>query len=407
MEIFLLVAALLLSGFFSGSEIAFVSVNRIEIEIWLRKRLKGAASAFYLSSQPERFLGTVLVGNNIVNIAFASLVTYYLQAYVNDFLIVLFNSVILLLLGEIIPKTIFREMAHRLVLALAWPLRFFYFLLFPIIKAVNFFAHCTLKLFGQTQTAALPFFSRKDIEILIHEGERVGVVEKDAWEIISRLFRLSSRRVREIMVPRTEIVFVRVTDTIAQIKKVFEQCPYSRLPVIEEDLDHICGVVYSADLLEKPTQLQKILRRVIFVPESKKCFDLLRQMKKEKMSLVILIDEYGGTSGVVTVEDIVEELFGEIQDEYDDERRLFHRLQNGSVVADGRAKVMQINEQLNWSLPAGNYETINGLILETIGRIPKTYDEVQIDQYKIKILGASNNRVQRVSLRPRVQQQKE
>ncbi len=201
------------------------------------------------------------------------------------------------------------------------------------------------------------------------------------------------------MVPRTEIVFVQITDSMAQVKKTFQQCSYSRLPVIEEDLDHICGIVHSADLLKKPSHLKQILRKATFVPESKRCFDLLRQMKKEKISLVILIDEYGGTSGLVTLEDIMEELFGDIQDEYDKEHQLFQLLRDGSIIADGRAEVRQINEQLNTSLPLGNYETINGLILQTVGRIPKTGEQIQIDHYRIKIIKASGKRVEIVNLR--------
>jgi len=399
MKILLLIITLFLSGFFSGSEIAFVSVSRIQIEIWLRKKLKGAANAFYLSSQPERFLSTVLIGTNIVNITFASLITYYLQAYFNDFLIVLFNSAILLLLGEIIPKTICRKMAHRWVRVLALPLRFFHLLFFPVIKAINFVVNGILIFLGQTQETTSSFFSRRDIEILIREGEQIGIVGKEEWKIISRLFRLSSRQAREIMVPRTEIVFVQITDSMAQVKKTFQQCSYSRLPVIEEDLDHICGIVHSADLLKKPSHLKQILRKATFVPESKRCFDLLRQMKKEKISLVILIDEYGGTSGLVTLEDIMEELFGDIQDEYDKEYQLFQLLRDGSIIADGRAEVRQINEQLNTSLPLGNYETINGLILQTVGRIPKTGEQIQIDHYRIKIIKASGKRVEIVNLR--------
>ena len=275
----------------------------------------------------------------------------------------------------------------------------FHLLFFPIIKAINFVVNGILIFLGQTQETTSSFFSRRDIEILIREGEQIGIVGKEEWKIISRLFRLSSRQAREIMVPRTEIVFVQITDSMAQVKKTFQQCSYSRLPVIEEDLDHICGIVHSADLLKKPSHLKQILRKATFVPESKRCFDLLRQMKKEKISLVILIDEYGGTSGLVTLEDIMEELFGDIQDEYDKEHQLFQLLRDGSIIADGRAEVRQINEQLNTSLPLGNYETINGLILQTVGRIPKTGEQIQIDHYRIKIIKASGKRVEIVNLR--------
>ncbi len=316
-QILLLILAVLLCAFFSGSETAFVSTTIYETEIWLKRHRFGAAAAHRFVRRPETLLVAILVGNNIAIVAFSTAVTYYLQGYVNDFLILLFNSFIILIFAEILPKTILREKAHQTVRYLAVPMVFFYYLLYPIIWTINLFSKALLFLLRTDPRKMHQFFSRRDMEILIREGTVGGVVEESEQKIITRLFHLSELKVREIMVPRTEIVFLEIRESISKVTRTVEQFRFSRYPVVRRKLDDVVGMVLAKDLLKKPQNLQEILRPVLFVPESKPCLNLLREFQKKKMSLAIVIDEYGGTSGLATLEDIVEELFGEIRDEYD------------------------------------------------------------------------------------------
>ncbi len=397
-QILLLILAVLLCAFFSGSETAFVSTTLYETEIWLKRRRLGATAAHRFVQHPETLLVTILVGNNVAIVAFSSTITYYLQNYVNDFLILLMNSAIILIFAEILPKTILREKSHQTVRFLAIPMVVFYILMYPIIWTVNLFSKILLSLLQTDPQKMDQFFSRRDIEILIREGTGNGLVEESEQKIITRLFHLSELKVREIMVPRTEIVYLRISDSISEVTRKIEEFRFSRYPVIRKRLDDVAGAVFAKDLLKKPATLQEILRPVLFVPESKLCLDMLREFRQRKMSLAIVVDEYGGTSGLITLEDIVEELFGEIRDEYDRELPFFKRVAKDTVIASGRAEIHDLNRDLGWHLPEGNYETVGGLIIEREGRIPAPGEMVRVNGFRIQIVKASPKKIQVVKI---------
>ncbi len=397
-QILLLILAVLLCAFFSGSETAFVSTTLYETEIWLKRKRFGAAAAHRFVRKPEALLVTILVGNNVAIVAFSTAVTYYLQGVVNDFLILLFNSFIILIFAEILPKTILREKAHQTVRYLAIPMLFFYYVMYPIVWAVNLFSKALLFLLQTDPRHVHQFFSRRDMEILIREGTGSGIVEESEQKIITRLFRLSELKVREVMVPRTEMVVLRISDSIAKVTRTIERHRFSRYPIIRQKLDNVVGLVLAKDLLKKPQRLQEILRPVLFVPESKLCLDMLREFQQKKMSLAVVIDEYGGTAGLITLEDIVEELFGEIRDEHDRETRVFKRVGKNTIIASGRAEIHDLNRDLGWDLPTGNYETVGGLIIEREGRIPKPGEVIQVGRYRIQVVRASPKKIQVVKI---------
>ncbi|NOY77977.1 MAG: HlyC/CorC family transporter [Calditrichaeota bacterium] len=392
-QILLLIAMLLLSAFFSGSETAFVSVTLYETEIWLRKGRIGAKQAHRFIQRPEMLLVTILVGNNIAIVTFSSVVTYYFQGVLNDGVILLLNSFIILIFAEILPKAILREKAHSVVRFLAIPMLVFHYVMLPIIVVVNSFSKFLLLFFRVNPRQMHQFFNRRDMEILIREGAKSGVVEESEQEIITRIFRLSRLRVREIMVPRTDMVSIDLADDIPTIIQTVQAFRFSRYPVINKRVDNVVGLVLAKDLLKRPASVKEILREVYFVPESKLCIDLLHEFRQKKISLAVVVDEYGGTSGLVTLEDIIEELFGEIQDEYDFEPKLFKRVAPNTVIASARAGINDLNRELNWNLPAGNYETIGGLILERTHGIPPSGATLEVNGYRIQIMKATKKRI--------------
>jgi len=399
MKIVLLIIGLLLAAYFSGTETAFVSVTLIEAEVWLKKKLRGARWVYHFLSQPDRYLITVLIGNNIAIIAFSSLSTYYLSSYLSYLGILLFNSFFLLIFGEILPKTILRETARKTVRFLAFPLLLFRLLFYPLYLVMALVTRFLLRLLGQRSESLRGFFSRRDLEVLLRQGVSKGVISPGERVIISRVFRFSNRKVREVLVPRTEMVCLPISATVKEARQLVARSGFSRLPVYGKNLDDIRGVLYAKDLIRMPRTLKEILREPMFVPQSVLCSELLHQMRAKHVTMAIVIDEFGGTAGLVTLEDIVEELFGEIRDEFDESTDRLRRLPNGDLLVSARAEVERINEAMNWNLPTGNYETIGGLILERLGRIPRAGENIRVDGYLIRVLRADHRRVRFVKIR--------
>jgi putative hemolysin len=398
MKISVLILSLLLSAFFSGSETAFVSVSFIEAQVWLKRKMSGAKWIFYFISHPDRYLITILIGNNIALITFTSLTTYYLETYINHFLILIINSLFLLIIGEILPKTFFRELAHKIIRYLAVPLLFFRWFFYPLYLFLDFFISFSFKLFGQSKQNLSQYFTKKDLEILLREGEKGGVIDTRERKIMSRVFRLSNRKVREVIVPRTEIVTLSKNDSIEKAVEMFKISGFSRLPVIDQDLDNILGIVYAKDLLNEPKNLKEIIRDSFFIPQSILCSVLLKQMQSKFVTFAIVLDEYGGTAGLVTLEDIVEELFGEISDEFDDHLIRTKKLSKTELLASTRAEIHSVNEQMKWKLPHGNFETIGGMIMDHLGRIPQIDESFKIDKYSITVLRGDKHKLRFVKI---------
>lgn len=398
MKILLLIISLLLMAFFSGSETAFVTVSRIKLEIWKKRRIRGARHAYDFASKPERFLTTTLIGTNIMLVAFSSLAAIYLEKHLGELAILVVVSSFLLIFGDIIPKTVFRELANSLIFRVSLIMKGFYFIFYPVAALCNWVSMRLVRLAKADREEIGNLFSKRDLEILIREGERDGVIEREERKKISKLFDLGRRRVKEVMIPRTEIVAVETRDPIHKVRKTFQRSGYSRLPVMDKDIDHIVGFVHARDLFKEPKELPSVIRDVMFVPKSKRCIDLLREFRMSRINLAIVVDEYGGTAGLVTLEDIIEEIFGEIKDEYDYDRKLYRILDDGSLIVNARAEIEEINEKFNLNLPKGEYETLGGLIITTLRRIPKKGEVLDLPNCKLSILQASPQKVDLVKV---------
>ena len=395
MEIYLAILLLVLSSFFSSTEIAFVAVNRVRLEVKSRSS-KSAQIALQFLKSPEKFLVTVLIGNNLVNLAFGSILTFILKVKFNmdDFSILIFITLVLLIFGEAIPKSIARESPFRFTLLSAYPLKLFYFLFLPAVKISAFLSSKFSKVFKIKSENIKNFFSKKDIEILVKEVEL-----KNAAEIpFSKVFRLSVLPVKDVMRPRAEMVAVEKSMPLQEVYKVFASSGYSRIPVYEKTPDNIVGVLYVKDLFKKPRSIDEVLREPLFVPESKKCIEVLKEFKKSGTSFAIVVDEFGGTSGIVTTEDIVEELVGEIEDEFDSERKVVRKIGENTFVLSGTVEVEYLNREFDLKIPKGDYETIAGYLISRLGRIPAKGEEFIIDTFKFTIISATKTRVNALKL---------
>ncbi|HET6566690.1 MAG TPA: hemolysin family protein [Rhodothermales bacterium] len=417
MNLSLIILALLFSAFFSGSEIAFVVANRLRVEVLARRR-SGYVGRLVQKTlhRPSMYLTTTLVGNNVALVIYSTVMAFYLKPSLTYLFLsmgiaenavgvavlstqTIIASVIVLLLGEILPKSIMREVPNRAVFYLAVPLRVTYIAMYPLIKLAGASASALARLF-QTDAATLSQFIRRDFEVIIEES-REGVdseLDEGKNTLLSNVLALGSIRVKESMVPRTDVEAVEENAALDEVRERFARSGHSKLPVYRENIDHIVGVVIAYDLFTGPASLQDIIRPAKFVPESKKSKDLLSEFLASKTSIAIVIDEYGGTAGLVTREDLLEELIGDIQDEFDVENEVLRQTGENTFVVSGRVHIDELAERFDLELPEGDYETVAGYLLERLGTIPGAREEVVLDSYRFMILKATPKRVDLVRI---------
>ena len=399
-DIIILIILLLVSGFFSSSEMAFVVSNKLKLEIKARKNNLSAKTALLFSQNPQDFFSTVLIGNNIVNIAFASICTVVLTTFfgLGELSILFISTFVLLIIGELIPKYFAREIADRFVLLSALPVKVVSVVLFPFVKVLSSISSRLTQSSNVKEEKINYLFSREDIESLVEESMEAGIVNKKESDIINKVFYLGEQRVYEAMRPRTEIVGVEIGQNINEALTIFIESGYSKLPVYEENLDNIKGVVFAYDIFKSPEDLKSITREIIFVPETKKTFDMLNEMLTRQVSIAIVIDEFGGTAGIITLEDIMEELFGEIKDEYDVEEDICRRIAANTYLISGKVEIDFINEKYSLNIPTGDYETIGGYLTSNLGRIPVEGENVVVDNFNILIARATSIKIELVKL---------
>jgi len=393
-----LIGLILLSGFFSSSELAFIVANKLKIELRARKNKRAAKYAQYFMDNPQVFFSTILISNNIVNISFASLLTMLLlSAYqFNDISILIISTIILLLFGELIPKYIAREFADSFVITSSIPLKIISTILFPFIHITSSIASILTNTRDITQEDTK--IHKDDIHTLLDESSDAGYVDEEDTDIIKNIIELGEQKVYEAMTPRTDIIGVNIDATMDEVIQTFMDSGYSKLPVYEENLDNIKGVIYVYDLFKNPKELKSIIKEIHFVPETKKSLDMLNEFLEKRVSITIVVDEFGGTAGLITVEDIIEEMFGEIQDEYDEDPDVCKKVADNTYVISGKVEIDFINEEFELNIPEGEYETLGGYIITKLGRIPDRGEKLKIDNFDIIILHSTKTKVNLVKM---------
>lgn len=392
---------LMLSAFFSSSEIAFIVGNKIKIEIKARKKNLSALNAKYFINNPDQFFSTILISNNAVNIAFASLSSVFLYELfdLKEFEILLISTTLILLFGELIPKYFGRELADRLVLIVAIPLRVITIVLYPLVKITSKVSSILSRTNLKEEEEIQHLFDKEDIQNLIEESSEAGKMDEEQSDIISKVIDIREQRVYEAMTPRTDIVGIEITSTMHEVLKTFIDSGYSKLPVYDENLDNIKGVVFGKDVFMQPEDLKAIMRDVVFVPETKKSLEMLNEFLDKQFSIAIVVDEFGGTAGMLSVEDLIEELFGEIRDEYDDvEEKTAKKIDSNSYLVNGKVEIDYLNEELELLIPEGDYETIAGYVTFKIGRIPVKGESFKINNLSVQILKADKTKIDLLKL---------
>ncbi|HXW77039.1 MAG TPA: hemolysin family protein [Candidatus Eremiobacteraceae bacterium] len=379
-----------LAACFAMSEAALLALSRLRL---LHKNgANGTHSIERLIADRNLYLTSILVGNTIILLAADSLATW-LAIYYGVWRPVLTATVVMalvvLIFAEIVPKMVAVQDAPGWARRLTWFLNAARTVLKPVTWSLLALTHWIIKLFGGDPNAPGPYVTEEDIRALVNVGEKQGALEEEEKEMIHSIFELGDTVVREVMTPRTDMICADVTDPVSHGVELVIREGYSKLPVYEENIDHIVGVVHDRELLiavsrnEESTPLRTLMRPVKAIPENKKVDELMREMQAEKVSVAIVVDEYGGTAGLVTMEDLLEEIVGEIMDEYDAEEHdrppEIKELSNGDVIVDARMNIDDVNEQLGLSLPTEDFESIGGYTFGLFGRVPTPGEHVSID----------------------------
>ena len=403
-EVAALLVLILASAFFSGSEAALISLSRLRARGMMERSLKGAEAVLRLLDDRNRFLTTILIGNTVVLLAADSLATLlFVHAGVPQPAIVstLVMTVLLLAFGEIIPKTIAVTNNERWALRLAPVVERLAWLMTPVSVTFLFFTNFIVKLFGVHPTPHGPFVTEDDIRNIVDAGAEQKVLEEQEREMIHSIIQFGDTIVREVMTPRPDMVSIDVTLSARRALDLVIADGYSKLPVFEGTIDNVIGVVHDRELLislsdgtlaQKP--IRTLMRPITLVPESKRVSELLREMQRGKFSLAIVVDEYGGTSGLVTMEDLLEEIVGEIRDEHDEgEEEAIRIVSDDEALVDAGTNIEDVNHRLGLHLPHEDFETIGGLTVGLFGRLPHEGEEIESGDVRLRIERTRGRRI--------------
>lgn len=421
LSILIIIVMLLLSAFFSGMEIAYVSSNKIHIEIEKKQGDFLAKILTRLTAKPSKFIATMLIGNNIALVVYGFLMGDVLVAWfqsklptdyqiINYFLIdlslltqTIISTIIILITAEFLPKVFFQIYANSFLKIFAFPAYLFYLLFWFLSSFIIWISDKVLKTFFKTDGDNVELAMTK-VELGNYISEQMQSVEEhdevdSEIQIFQNALEFSEVKAREVMVPRTEIIAVDVKDSIKNISTMFIDSGLSKILVYQDSIDDILGYVHSFELFKKPKSIKSITLPVVFVPATMLVKDVLNILTKKRKSIAVVIDEYGGTAGIMTVEDIVEELFGEIEDEHDSVELIEEKIDDNHYKFSARLEVDYVNETYKLNLPEGeNYETLGGLIVDEAEEIPQEGNVVTIGVFKFKILEVSSTKIDVVEL---------
>ncbi|WP_343705348.1 hemolysin family protein [Flavobacterium sp.] len=414
MEISIIIICLILAAFFSGMEIAFTSANKIYLEIEKKQDDFLSRILTKLTENPSKFIAAMLIGNNVALVIYGFFMGDLILGWMAHFGFVfsdwwniliqtLLAAFVVLLTSEFFPKVFFQIYANSLIKILALPAYLFYRLFYYISTFFIWIADFVLSKFFKTEGNQIHLFSR--IELGNYITEQMSTVEEDEEvdseiQIFQNALEFSNVKARDIMTPRTEIVDIDLFDTVDDLKALFIETGYSKIIISQNSLDDIVGYVHSFDLFKKPSTIKSVLMTVEFVPETILIKDVLNLLIKKRKNVAVVLDEYGGTSGIVTIEDIVEELFGEIEDEHDlDEELIEEEIGEGKYLFSTRLDVEYLNETYKLMIPEeDSYGTLGGFIVYHTKEIPQKGDKIVIDKFHFSIQEASNKKIELVKL---------
>ncbi|MFT5078076.1 MAG: putative hemolysin [Planctomycetota bacterium] len=410
-SVIIIVSSLILSAFFSGMEIAYVSSNKIHIEIEKKQNNFLAKVLQKITNRPSKFIATMLVGNNIALVVYGLYMGDLLMDYVSIegflglIIQTLISTIVILLTAEFLPKVFFQIYANNLVKIFAVPAYCFYMFFTPVSEFIIWISDMVLRVFFKTEGDAVQLsFTKLELGNYISEQmETVDTVDEidSEIQIFQNALDFSEVKSREVMIPRTEVVAVDISTTPKDLSKIFTSTGLSKILVYKDNIDDILGYAHSFELFKQPETVKKILMPVVFIPETMLAKDVLNILSKKRKSIAVVVDEYGGTSGIITVEDIIEELFGEIEDEHDSAALTEETIADDHYKFSARLEVDYLNEMYKLDLPKSEaYETLGGLVVNHTEGIPEKGEKLIIEGYLLHVLEVSSTKIELIEVQP-------
>ena len=411
-EIILLIILIGLSGFFSASETALTAFKSSNLEDVEDEHPKAAELLRKWLKKPNEMLTGILLGNNIVNILASSIATAVAFSMIGNggraiAIVTLCMTLVILIFGEITPKVVAKNYSSKVAMLVILPIYYISLLTLPVIKVLIFISKVIGKIFGIHISDENLMITEADIRSYVNVGEAEGVIEEDEKEMIHSIFEFGETSAKEVMTPRTSMFALEAEETIGEVWEEIKENGFSRIPVYDEEgIDNIIGVLYLKDLLDivmsgrTDVPLKECLREVYFVPETKSIMEILEEFKRKKVHMAIALDEYGGTVGVLTIEDLIEEIVGEIQDEYDkEEGELIKPVGDELYEVDAMIDIETLNKELEIELPESeDYESLGGLVVTEMGKVGEAGDSIQVGNIKMNVLEVDKMRVSKVLL---------
>lgn len=411
------IISLIFSAFFSGMEIAYISANKLQIELQSKQGMLSGRILSQFVQKPGQFIGTTLIGNTIMLVLYGTFMAFLLDQPLrlilpdplnNEAVILVTQTVlstmIVLVTGEFLPKSFFMLNPNSLMTVFAVPFFGIYYLMYPIVWLIVGLSRLFItKILRLEYNEEKPVFTVTDLNSFIKEHFRQANSNSKMMEIDSKIFdnaiEFKTVRIRECMIPRTDIVAVEVDDTIEDLRAVFLESGHSKVIVYRETIDEVIGYCHQLELFRKPKTIEEILTPIIIAPESALANELLIQFIQERKSLALVVDEFGGTSGIVSMEDIIEEIFGEIDDEYDQDDLIEQKVDSDEYLLSARHEIDYLNDKYGWDLPYGDFETLSGLILSLTENLPNKGEHVTFGRYTFTVVTKLAHRLETVRLK--------
>ena len=412
-QIVLIVVCLFFSAFFSGLEIAYISRNKLNFEIKSKsKSVFGKIFALFSRNNSE-FIATMLIGNNLALVMYGLVMAQLLEpmlSFINNDISILIiqtlvSTVIVLITAEYIPKSIFLINPDKLLITFSIPLLIIYLILNPVVKVVMIFSKWfIIKILNQDYSDEKVVFKLTDLNdyikrVVVNDKE---IQSKNVTEFFNNALALKTVKVRDCMIPRTEIISIDERDSILELKNIIDESGFSKIIIYKSSIDHIIGYCHGLSLFNNPKTIKEIIRPITFINETNLASEVLFKFMSEQINIAVVIDEYGGTSGILTLEDIIEEIFGEIIDEFDDDVLLENKIDNNAYNFSARLEIEYLNSKYNFKIPVGDYDTLGGFILDYNKNLPKKGEIIKFDNYLIKILSMNDNRIDSVFFKENV-----
>jgi CBS domain containing-hemolysin-like protein len=408
-ELVIIAIALVLAALAASAETSLTSISRVRLRQLVEQKVPQAIVVERLHRDPNAYLSTILIVNTVAIIVASSTATllalHLYRERLSEWLVSLVLSLVVLVACEITPKTLALQRAERVALRLARLVAWTTLVMRPVVFILTSITRLILRIAGASAQVRGPFVTEEELKMLVSVGEEEGVLEEEEREMIHGIFEMGDMLVRELMVPRTDLVAIEVNEPIEKAVELVTRHGHTRIPVYEGNFDHIVGVLYAKDLLRavvrgEKKSLRELARKPYFTPESNKVQDVLRDLRKNRVHMAIVVDEYGGTAGAVTIEDILEEIVGPIQDEYDiGEEDEIQFISPNEVVLDGRVSVDDVNELLKLNIAADDYDTIGGYVLNQLGAAPKVGATLALGNSELRVEQVQGTRIKKVRIK--------